>query len=110
MSRVLFADVHVTVTFDVHGGLVCYRRTQAPYASLDVVRDLHEQLQVVLHTLSQGPLKLLLDTRDAPPRNDPGFETEISKAMQAFIVRFAVRAVLVKSAVGKLQVQRLWRA
>jgi hypothetical protein len=110
MNRTLFADAHVTVTLDPATGLVRYQRTRQPYPSLEVVRDVHTRLAAVLQSLTHGNLKLLIDTREAPARNDDGFEAEIRKALQSFVPRFTSRAVLVKSAVGKLQVQRMERS
>jgi hypothetical protein len=54
-------------------------------------------------------LKLLIDVRDAPPRNDAAFEAVITRLLEAFIKRFSAHAFLVRSAVGRLQTQRLAR-
>jgi hypothetical protein len=55
-------------------------------------------------------LTLLLDVRDAPPRNDDEFEREIGRALEAFLPRFVAHATLVKSAAGLLQVRRIEKA
>jgi hypothetical protein len=45
----------------------------------------------------------------APPRNDPAFESAMRGLRDAVEVRFARTAVLLESAVGLLQVSRLTR-
>lgn len=109
--RELYADEYVTVTLDPGRGLVRYLRSERPYPSLDVVRSIHVEVAQVLHsTISGRKLKLLIDSRAAPPRNDPEFEAEIVRSFAGFSRLFVARAALIKSAVGKLQVKRLSRA
>jgi hypothetical protein len=106
MNRPLYSDPHVTVTVD-DVGLVRYMRTTERYPSLEVVRELHEKMREAMSVLPLGKLALLVDVREAPARNDDPFETEIRRALQAIMPRFSAYAVLVKSAVGRLQAQRL---
>jgi hypothetical protein len=54
-------------------------------------------------------LTLLLDLRDAPPRNDEDFESEATKALARFAPGFKAHAFLVKTAVGRLQATRMTR-
>jgi hypothetical protein len=106
-ARVLFSDAHVTLTLDDHAGLVRYVRSRERFPSMDAIRRVHEQIVSAIPSGSQQRLKLLVDVRDAPPRNDEAFEAAISQAFADFLPRFAVHAVLIKSAAGRLQVQRL---
>jgi hypothetical protein len=108
LNRVLLADPHLTVTLDEETGLVRYVRSREPYATLDVARTIHEKLPYVLPAQGQRrPLKLLIDVRAAPPRNDDAFEKEILRLFATFIMRFTAHAFLVKSAAGRLQTQRM---
>jgi hypothetical protein len=52
---------------------------------------------------------LLIDVRDGPLRNDPEFEDFLGRVRGAIVARFAQTGVLVKSAVGRLQVERYAR-
>jgi hypothetical protein len=52
---------------------------------------------------------LLLDMRLAPPRNDPRFELAVKEYLPRMFAGFGRIAILVKSAVGELQVQRTSR-
>jgi hypothetical protein len=50
-----------------------------------------------------------MDVREAPPRNDAEFEHEMMQRLEAFLPLFAAHAFIIKSAVGRLQTQRLAR-
>ncbi len=110
MSRPLYSDAQVIITFDDATGIVRYTRTREPYPSLEVVRTLHEKINATFSKLPPGKHSLLVDVRDAPARNDNPFEAEISKAIASAAPHFARRAALVKSAVGSLQVKRIAKA
>jgi hypothetical protein len=109
VARTVYGDPHVTITLDDAAGLVRYTRTARPYASLDELRNVNANLREAFATLPRGHLALLIDVRDAPPRNDPAFEHEILEALTTLAARFRARATLVKSAVGRLQAQRIAR-
>src|SRR5262245_52957829 len=107
--RTLLADPLLTVTIEEARGLVRYQRTREPLPSLDAMPQLHERMFAALGGLPLKKFKLLVDVRDAPPRNDAAFEKEVTRILDFTISQFATHAVLVKSAVGMLQVQRLER-
>ena len=109
MTRVLYADAHVTLSVDDAAGLVRYVRSAERFASLEDVRALHQKIADLALSIPRNGLKLLLDVREAPARNDEAFEREITRALQAFTPRFGAHAMLVKSAVGRLQTHRLAR-
>ncbi len=109
LSRVLFTDAHVTVVFDEARGLVRYTRSREPFASVADTSASHEKMGSALPPFLPTGLKLLIDVRDAPPRNDAAFETVVTRLLEAFIKRFSAHAFLVRSAVGRLQTQRLAR-
>ena len=52
---------------------------------------------------------LLVDSRLAPGRNDPGFEAAMTEFRRQALPGFAATAVLVQSATGRLQAQRITR-
>jgi hypothetical protein len=107
--RTLLADPLLMVTVEDARGLVRYQRTREAFPSLDAMRALHERMFASLGGLPLQKFKLLVDVRDAPPRNDVAFEREVTRILDFIISKFAGHAVLVKSAVGMLQVQRLER-
>jgi hypothetical protein len=107
MTRILYTDRYLLVTLDDHAGIVRYVRTREPFPGIDSVRDLHERLRAIFDALPAGKLALIIDPREAPPRNDGPFEEQTKKSLGAAMARFAKSAVLVKSAVGRLQAQRM---
>ena len=107
MSRALFEDRYVRLTFDEGQGLVRYVRTREPFPSLDGMRATNERIRSAVALLGRKDLKLLLDLRDAPPRNDDDFEREVGRSLGAFLPGFRAHAMLVKTAVGRLQAQRM---
>lgn len=64
----------------------------------------------IMDTLPRGLLGLLVDTRLAIGRSDDEFEVLMNELRPRMVGGFRRVAVLVKSAVGRLQVQRLGRA
>jgi len=109
LSRVLFADAHVALVFDDARGLLRYTRSREPFASVGNMRASHEKMAQALPPFFPSGLKLLIDVRDAPPRNDDAFEAAVTGLLEGFIKRFSAHAFVVKSAVGRLQTQRLAR-
>jgi hypothetical protein len=52
---------------------------------------------------------VVVDMRQAPPRNDPAFENAMARLRGVVTGKFARTAVLLESAAGVLQVNRLGR-
>lgn len=86
--------------------MVLVRRTAAHFDSAEDVERGHAELVQVLDGLPREQLALLVDLRQAPARNDPEFERLMQAYRPRIFARFARRAVLVKTAVGRLHVQR----
>ncbi len=110
MQRILLDDPYVTITLDDEIGVLRYIRSHEPYPSLDTLRALNAKIREVFATFPAKSHHLLIDVREARPRNDEAFETEIKDALIHIAARFARRATLVKSAVGRLQTQRIAKA
>jgi hypothetical protein len=109
MTRTLHADPYVNVTVDEAARLVRYTRGSEPYPSVATLRASFEKIRAAFATLPNGTLALLIDVRSAPPRNDDAFETEVVQALRVLAGQFPARATLVRTAVGRLQSQRLAR-
>jgi hypothetical protein len=108
MPQVLYEDAWITLSFDEPRGLVRYTRNDVPYGD---ATNLDRSFAGVGKVAAQVPRgsKLLIDIRNAPPRNDAAFETKTNAALGSFLGRFVRNATLVRSAVGKLQTARLAR-
>jgi hypothetical protein len=81
-------------------------RTNKAYAEVAEAARANDEVARAMR--NRGPRRLLLDLREGPPgRNDQAFE-DTTRRWRAELGRlFDRRAVLVKSAVGKLQVRRI---
>jgi hypothetical protein len=87
-------------------GVVAVTRTDRAFESADELDRAHRDLVATLDRLPRKSLGLLVDLRRAPARNDPEFERQMPEHRRRLFEGFARRAVLVKTAVGKLHVQR----
>jgi hypothetical protein len=109
VTRVLYEDRFVAVTLDEAHGLVRYARTRESYPDLDAMRASNANVATAGAGLARAHLALLLDLCDAPPRNDDAFESEALQALDRFAPGFRASAFLVKTAVGRLQANRMTR-
>lgn len=109
MTRSLFEDPYVSLTLDEARGLVRYVRSRETYPSIEVMKASNAAIGKALAWAPRATLKLLLDLRDAPPRNDDEFETAVGRALDGLLPAFKSHAMLMKTAVGRLQAQRMSR-
>jgi hypothetical protein len=94
------------VEVDGSGLIVRARRKDVDYPDVAAMEsDLHA-VCTVLDQVGRDRKKLLIDLRDGPRRNDPAFEEAMSRARPRLFRGFRGAAVLVKTAVGALQVKR----
>lgn len=103
---VLFSSPQITLTTEPDVRLVRYVRTAVPYPSLDEYERLHERAAGYLDQLGRKRHVLLVDMREAVMNNDPSFERAAGRCRQLLVHDFRRMAVLVKTAVGALQVGR----
>lgn len=103
----VFADDYVVVSVDRERSVVRYTRSSRAFPSIDEVRAVHDGVARALAAVSSERLALLIDVREAPPRNDESFEREIAPRIARFVPGFRAHAFLVKSAAGRLQARRL---
>lgn len=81
-------------------------RSARPYESVAEMRQAHAAIPAALDDLGRRGRRLLVDTRLAPPRDDADFEAAL-KPIRARITRdFDRVAVLTRTVIGQLQVQR----
>ncbi len=86
------------------------RLTRTPKAFAHIVETERANEEVAAALRHAGARRVLMDLRQGPPgRNDEPFEQASARWRQQLAQIFEKRAVLVKSAAGKLQVKRLTR-
>jgi hypothetical protein len=93
-----------TLTWDATHSIAWYVRSSVGYASLEDIE--HESFEIERALQKAGKIRLLVDLRAATPRNDPEFETAIVKFRRKLFGGGQQVAVLVRTAMGALQVKR----
>lgn len=109
MDRLLLDNPYFRITIDDHAKLVRVKRTATQYPSIDEVKKTNATRNGALEHLRGKGYALLLDARDGPLRNDPAFEQETMTTRVLMFEMFAKVAIVVKTAVGELQMNRLSR-
>lgn len=79
-------------------------RTEQAFENLAELAAAHDALLPQLTRLRSAPL--LVDLREAKGRNDPSFEQAMAAYRRTMFQGFPAVVVLVRTAIGKLQVQR----
>jgi hypothetical protein len=102
----LFSSPQITLTTEAESRLVRYVRSSVPYPSLEEYERLHERAGGALDQLGRKHHVLLVDMREATLNNDPAFERAAGRCRHHLVHDFRRMAVLVKTAVGALQVGR----
>jgi hypothetical protein len=105
----VFQNAYFTVVVDERIRLVRTIRSDKPYTSLEEAEAAIMELCAALDGLGRARYALLSDTRAIPGRNDPQFEAALQRLRPLWFSGFRRAGVLVKSAVGLLQVQRYAR-
>jgi len=107
--RDVFRNRYIVLRHDTNRKLVIVTRTSEPYAGTEALADTFVQMDQSIAYLSRPRTMLLIDSRRAPPRNDPAFEVEFARLRKHFLRDFQKIATIVQTAVGILQVSRQGR-
>ncbi|MBL8741410.1 MAG: hypothetical protein JNK04_09960 [Myxococcales bacterium] len=109
MALTILENAHFRLTLDDPEGIVRYTRSALPFASgAEASESLHQMLAAT-RSLTRHHYALLTDVREAPGRNDEAFEGTLAKLRHELFDGFRKQATLVRTAVGRLQVERLAR-
>lgn len=108
--QVLYESKHARLEIDATRRLLRYTRSAEPFASMEDAHRMMREIAAVDVGLKRSELALLSDIRLAVGRNDEEFEGAVAARRGELFGGFRKRATLVRTLVGKLQVQRLNRA
>jgi hypothetical protein len=106
-SARLLETPYCSLRLDHRHGIVRFTRSDQPYPSLAALEHEVGEIDRLLERMSGA--RVLVDLRAASPRNDPGFELVIKQFRRKLFERSERTAVLVRTAVGALQVKRHMR-
>jgi hypothetical protein len=108
-SMIIVQNEYVIVEHDPARSLLHFARTKRPYPLTAAFIEAIQPVIDVFDQLSRAQHKLLIDMREAPLRNDEGFESFAAPSLDRVFGGFAKTAILVRTAVGELQFSRLRR-
>lgn len=112
-KRAMFENVLITsywsMAEDAERKVVMVRRSPVPVETLEELVRQNDKLLAQIRP-EHETWGVIVDMRQAPARNDPAFENAMRRFRDGFGSTFARRAVLLESAVGVLQVNRIGRA
>lgn len=106
MMRELFRSPHIRLRFDRSHDLVVITRFALHYESLAELNETFAKMELAMQAVVKQRSVLFIDSRLALLRNDPLFEATFEENRRRFIRGFKKVSALVKTAVGKLQIQR----
>jgi hypothetical protein len=105
--RWLVQTPYWSVGREVERSLVLLRRTDEPLPlTSDAIAHAHDEVVEALREVHRPSHVLLVDLREGPMRSDPAFESMLAARREALFAGFDRVAVLVRTAVGRLQVGR----
>jgi hypothetical protein len=104
--RVIADTRYFRLSLDPQRMLVRWARTNIVLESVDEYEQMTHATVLALLPIDRPKHAMLIDLRDAPLRNDPGFE-EINRRFRRDLHHgFARSAVLVRTRAGMLQINR----
>jgi hypothetical protein len=107
VSSRLLETAYGIIDWDRQHNVVRFTRTETPYPSTAVID--HEAMEIERALERVRSVRLLADLRQAAPRNDPEFEAAMKGFRRKVFERAERAAVVVRTAVGALQVKRHMR-
>lgn len=99
----------VSVSVDPLRGVARVTRSGQRSQSIEEITAAFDGAIAALDTLDRPRLRLLIDLRAAPGRNDAEFESAMATRRSKLIRGFAAVAILVQTPIGELQVGRIAR-
>jgi hypothetical protein len=102
-------NVFVSVTFDRVRGVARVTRSAERSPSIEHVTQAFDAAARALDGLDRATVRLLIDLRAAPGRNDPEFEQAMATRRRELTRGFPAVAILVQTPVGELQIARITR-
>jgi hypothetical protein len=110
LTRELVRNPYCIVTYDGTTRIVRFIRSSVPMASLEEAARHFGQAVSVINALGRSRIRLVIDLRQAPSKNEPQYETAMAEHRRQVAKDILRVAVLVRTAAGRLQVQRLGKA
>jgi hypothetical protein len=108
--RKLVANDYCQLDYDAATRVVRFVRSDVTIRSAEEARRFFGEAVAAITTLGRHRIRLVLDMRQAPMRNDPQYEQVLAEFRREVSRDVARVAVIVRTAVGRLHAQRLGKA
>jgi hypothetical protein len=105
-ARRTFQNAHFSIWVDAGLGIVVTQRTELPFATMDQLHDVYDELGDALDELGRSRYVLMADMRAVLGRNDPEFDQAIQRQLPRWLGGFRKVGVFVRTLVGVMQIQR----
>jgi hypothetical protein len=109
-AREVVSNPYCRVFYDRSTGIARFVRTDQVIRSLEEADRYFGEAVRAIDILGRNRIKLLIDIRLAPARNDPQFETAMADYRRDVARGIRRIAVVAKTAAGRLHAQRLGKA
>lgn len=107
--QTLCESAFLSVRFDPAQRVVRVTRSAARPRDIGEITQAFDEASRSLDSVDRARLRLLIDLRAAPGRNDAEFERAMASRRAELMRGFMVVAILVQTPVGELQVARIAR-
>jgi hypothetical protein len=105
----LIDNAFVSVSLDRARRVVRVTRSAERPRSIEQITQAFDEATRAFDSFDRTRLRLLIDLRAAPGRNDPEFEQAMATRRHELMRGFAAVAILVQTPVGELQIARISR-
>jgi hypothetical protein len=109
-AREIVSNPYCRVLYDRTTSIARFVRTDAPIRSLEEADRFFGEASRAIDILGRNRIKLLIDIREAPARNDPQFETAMADHRREIARGVRRIAVVARTAAGRLHAKRLGKA
>ncbi len=103
----IFRGEYGFIVADPSGPFIRYERNHIPFATLKELEDFMNGMATAIDKHGRAGRVILIDVRKSPGRNDPAFESSASRMRKRAYRGLLRQGVLVKSALGAMQVKRV---
>ncbi len=107
VTRDLVSNEYCRVIFDSTSQIVRFIRTEQPIRSIEEANQYFGRAVAAIDVLGRSGIKLIIDVRNAPLRNDPQYEAAMAAYRHKMARDIPRVAVIVRTAAGRLHAQRL---
>jgi hypothetical protein len=107
--REIYRSPYIVLRHDPARRVLVLTRLAAAYPSLEIMRETFAHMEASAAHIWRQKTCLLIDSRQAPARNDKAFEVEFARIRKHFLRDLQKVATVVQTAVGVLQVARHMR-